>query len=118
MSDRFLTAVRIRTLKKSEIRKSCNVNVYVDDQSSEGGLVIVDPAFYQKVTGERRPYERRFHFDHSFWSTDALSNTYDQREVFVACGEPLIKHCFNGENCTVIAYGQTGSGKVASKCNE
>lgn len=109
MSDRLLAVARIRDLNKSESRKNCHLNVNVEERSSEGGLVIVDPAFYQKVTGDRRPYERRFQFDHTFRSTDASSN---QREVFVACGEPLIRHCFDGSNCIVIAYGQTGSGKV------
>lgn len=115
MSGRFLTAVRIRALRKSESQKNCNINVDVDERPSEGGLVIVDPAFYKKITSDRRPYERRFHFDYSFRSPDTADSTSTQKEVFVACGEPLIKHCFDGENCAVIAYGQTGSGKVEAE---
>ena len=112
MSERFLTVVRIRGLDKNETRKNCHLNVDVEERSSVGGLVIVDPAFYQKVTSDRRPYERRFQFDHTFRSTDTSDKSSNQREIFVACGEPLIRHCFDGANCTVIAYGRTGSGKV------
>ena len=112
MADRVLTAVRVRPLNEKEIRSNCCITVNIDENCTEGSLIIVDPAFYQKNAADRRPYERQFNLDYSFWSASPQKNFADQREVFEKCGAPLIKHCMDGLNCSIIAYGQTGSGKV------
>ena len=115
MADRILTAVRVRPLSEKEIESSCCITVNIDEHFADGRLIIVDPAFYQKNATDRRPYERQFNLDYSFWSASPQDNFADQKEVFLRCGAPLVKHCMDGLNCSIIAYGQTGSGKVRNR---
>lgn len=57
--------------------------------------------------------ERKFNFDHSFWSTEKSDSHFvDQEVVFKALGEPVLDNAFNGYNACIFAYGQTGSGKT------
>ena len=112
MADRILTAVRVRPLGEKELLNNCKVVVDIDEKFEDGRIVIVDPAFYQKNSTDRRPYERQFNLDYSFWSVSQQSNFSRQKDVYMKCGAPLIKHCMDGLNCSIIAYGQTGSGKV------
>jgi hypothetical protein len=114
MADRIITAVRVRPLSANEIKNKSCLTVDINERFEDGKLIMVEPAFYQKNAADRRPYERQFNLDHSFWSVSQQNNFATQKDVFVKCGLPLIKHCMDGLNSTIIAYGQTGSGKASS----
>lgn len=114
MADRIITAVRVRPLSGNEIKNKNYVTVEIDERFEDGKLLMVQPAFYQKNASDRRPYERQFNLDHSFWSVSPQSNFATQKDVFLKCGQPLIKHSMDGLNSTIIAYGQTGSGKAST----
>jgi hypothetical protein len=66
-------------------------------------------------------WERRFTFDHCFWSSDnsgllhaesasdaRCSPFASQETVFDIVGEPLLESVFDGFNASIFAYGQTG----------
>lgn len=113
--DRILTAVRVRPLSEREIEINSIVIVEIDENinnESEGKIIIIDPVFYKKNGVDRRPYERQFNFDHSFWSASNSKHFADQIDIFDKLCSPQVIHCMNGLNCSIIAYGQTASGKT------
>ena len=115
MSDRIITAVRVSPVGDNEIKNNSFITVDIDGHFVDGRVIVVDPAFYQKGGGsskDRRQFERSFEFDYFFSCGLPGSSIANQEEVFVKCGAPLLKHCMDGLNCSIIAYGQTGSGKV------
>lgn len=61
----------------------------------------------------RRQYEeKKFTFDHSFWSHSETDPHYaHQRDVYASFGEEFLDHNFDGYHTCIFAYGQTGSGK-------
>ena len=112
--DRIITAVRIRPLNEKEIKTGCQTVVSIENRPEEpGAIVIIDPTYFTKKEGsDRRPYERQFTYDYSFWSVSPQANFATQLDIFQQVGAPLIEHCMNGLNCSILAYGQTGSGKT------
>ena len=112
--DRIITAVRIRPLNEKEIKTGCQTVVSIENRPEEPGtIVIIDPTYFGKKDGsDRRPYERQFTYDYSFWSVSPQANFATQLDIFQQVGAPLIEHCMNGLNCSILAYGQTGSGKT------
>ena len=70
--------------------------------------------------------ERKFTFDHSFWSHDkfneeedgylrAKTEKYaDQALVYDQVGKQVLNNALGGFHCCLFAYGQTGSGKSYS----
>eukprot|EP00340_Litonotus_pictus_P005567 CAMPEP_0170514046 /NCGR_PEP_ID=MMETSP0209-20121228/600_1 /TAXON_ID=665100 ORGANISM="Litonotus pictus, Strain P1" /NCGR_SAMPLE_ID=MMETSP0209 /ASSEMBLY_ACC=CAM_ASM_000301 /LENGTH=1023 /DNA_ID=CAMNT_0010797955 /DNA_START=73 /DNA_END=3141 /DNA_ORIENTATION=- len=70
--------------------------------------------------------EKKFAFDHSFWSHDGFeedergyfvpkdSQYADQNHVFETLGKQILDNAWEGYNCCLFAYGQTGSGKSYS----
>jgi len=74
---------------------------------------------------ENKP-QRKYTFDHSFWSHDGFTNDetgysvpngpkyVDQKKVWNHLGTKVLEKATKGLNCTLFAYGQTGSGKSYS----
>mmetsp|Transcript_436 Transcript_436/g.543 ORF Transcript_436/g.543 Transcript_436/m.543 type:complete len:166 (+) Transcript_436:174-671(+) len=74
---------------------------------------------------ESKP-QRKYTFDHSFWSYDGFTNDAsgysnadgtkytDQKKVWECLGTRVLEKAKKGLNCTLFAYGQTGSGKSYS----
>ena len=102
--DRVITAVRVRPLNENEINRGNQVIVVIDGKE-EGSVVVVDPIFYQKQGVDRKTYERKFNYDFSFWSASPQENFSTQVDVFQKCGAPLIEHCLNGLNSSILAFG-------------
>ena len=94
-------AVRVRPLVAREKVDRCAECMTVLDGHGEGGGGGGGHS-PQVVVGK----ERQFAYDYVF-GTFAT-----QREIYVACVEPLVCSWFEGYNATVFAYGQTGSGKT------
>lgn len=110
--DRVQVAVRVRPFTPQERGSLCCVDM------SNNSLLL---------TSETE--ERRFDFDHCFWSHDecmreegsgryvrdsAESRYTDQEKVYETLGATLLDNAFNGYNACVFAYGYTGSGKSYS----
>ena len=53
-----------------------------------------------------------FSFDHIFRYVDGQTNEQQQRDVFLALGQPLVRKVALGFNASLIAYGASGSGKT------
>jgi hypothetical protein len=85
--DRVVTAVRIRPFNRTEIES--NSNNSFDDDTTEGSVIAIDPAYFQltdrEKTKERNVFERKFQFDYAF------SPSSTQVEVFEKCGRPLVE---------------------------
>lgn len=70
--------------------------------------------------------ERKFTFDHSFWSHDGYKTLKDgtliakndkfadQAKVYEKVGKQILRNALRGFHCCLFAYGQTGSGKSYS----
>ena len=70
--------------------------------------------------------ERKFTFDHSFWSHDGFKTEKDgtivpksdkfadQALVYDKVGRQILSNALRGYHCCLFAYGQTGSGKSYS----
>ena len=112
--DRVITAVRIRPLNERELQNGCEVVVSMDQENTgdPGALTVLDPTYFSKKAADKKQYERRFTYDYSFWSVSPQENFATQLDIFQQVGAPLIGHCMNGINCSILAYGQTGSGKT------
>ena len=84
------------------------------------------PGNNQTVIHDELGKEKKFTFDHSFWSHDGfrtLENGYmepdddkyaDQKIVFETVGKQILDNAWQGYHCCLFAYGQTGSGKSYS----
>ena len=84
------------------------------------------PGNNQTVIHDDLGKEKKFTFDHSFWSHDGfrtLENGYmepeddkyaDQKIVFDTVGKQILDNAWLGYHCCLFAYGQTGSGKSYS----
>ena len=110
----MITAVRVRPLNEREIQQGCEVVVSVNKENTgdPGTLIVLDPTYFSKKAADKKQYERRFTYDYSFWSVSPQANFATQLDIFQQVGAPLIGHCMNGINCSILAYGQTGSGKT------
>lgn len=110
--DRVQVAVRVRPFTPQERGSLCCIDV------SGNSLLLTSDS-----------EERRFDFDHCFWSHDEFlqeegsgkyvrdspdSRYSDQDDVYETLGETLLDNAFNGYNACVFAYGYTGSGKSYS----
>ena len=84
------------------------------------------PGNNQTIIHDELGKEKKFTFDHSFWSHDGfrtLENGYmepddekyaDQKVVFETVGKQILDNAWLGYHCCLFAYGQTGSGKSYS----
>ena len=84
------------------------------------------PGNNQTIIHDDLGKEKKFTFDHSFWSHDGyrtLENGYmepeddkysDQKIVFDTVGKQILDNAWLGYHCCLFAYGQTGSGKSYS----
>ena len=84
------------------------------------------PGNNQTVIHDELGKEKKYTFDHSFWSHDGfrtLENGYmepdddkyaDQKIVFETVGKQILDNAWQGYHCCLFAYGQTGSGKSYS----
>ena len=110
----MITAVRIRPLNERELQNGSEIVVSMDKENTgdPGALTVLDPTFFSKKAADKKQYERRFTYDYSFWSVSPQANFATQLDIFQQVGAPLIGHCMNGINCSILAYGQTGSGKT------
>ena len=84
------------------------------------------PGANQTIIRDELGKEKKFTFDHSFWSHDGfrvLEDGYmepdddkyaDQKIVFDTVGKQILDNAWLGYHCCLFAYGQTGSGKSYS----
>jgi len=84
------------------------------------------PGGNQTIIRDDLDKEKKFTFDHSFWSHDGyrvLEDGYmepdddkyaDQKIVFDTVGKQILDNAWQGYHCCLFAYGQTGSGKSYS----
>ena len=84
------------------------------------------PGNNQTIIHDELGKEKKFTFDHSFWSHDGfrtLENGYmepeddkyaDQKIVFETVGKQILDNAWQGYHCCLFAYGQTGAGKSYS----
>ena len=84
------------------------------------------PGSNQTIIRDELGKEKKFTFDHSFWSHDGfrvLEDGYmepdddkyaDQKIVFDTVGKQILDNAWLGYHCCLFAYGQTGSGKSYS----
>ena len=84
------------------------------------------PGGNQTIITDDLGKEKKFTFDHSFWSHDGyntLPDGYmepaddkyaDQKIVFDTVGKQILDNAWQGYHCCLFAYGQTGSGKSYS----
>ena len=84
------------------------------------------PGANQTIIHDELGKEKKFTFDHSFWSHDGyriLEDGYmepdddkyaDQKKVFDTVGKQILDNAWLGYHCCLFAYGQTGSGKSYS----
>lgn len=126
--DRVITAVRVRPISLHERQNGSQVIISMDPDVP-GSITLTDPTFYSYNENaynnghafissskgskghehKKSSYDRKFHYDHSFWSTDPSDGHYcNQSSVYNAIGLPIVEHTLNGWNCSVLAYGQTG----------
>ncbi|KAH6601841.1 hypothetical protein BASA61_001734 [Batrachochytrium salamandrivorans] len=103
-------AVRVRPISADEERRDARSAVQTEPIYSQT-LSIVDLAFAAKrsssgnALGAQRQEHKTFGFAHVFGTRT------DQNRVFESAVRPVLLHCVEGHNVTVLAYGQTGSGK-------
>lgn len=75
-------------------------------------LLVPPDAEANAGTRSRKPEEKTFTFDNSFWSHDKNDPDYaHQEDVYNSLGEEFLDHNFEGYHTCIFAYGQTGSGK-------
>lgn len=112
--DRIVTSVRVRPLSESEIQNKSKVIISADLEGKY--LSILDPLYLDLLSSnsetERKKLERNFNYDNIFSSALPETKYHKQIDIYKKCGEPLIEHCLQGYNCSMLAYGQTGSGKT------
>ena len=96
------------------------------EKERESECIIEMPGNNQTVIKDELGREKKFTFDHSFWSHDGfrtLENGYlepedekyaDQKYVFDTVGKQILDNAWEGYHCCLFAYGQTGSGKSYS----
>ena len=96
------------------------------EKERESECIIDMPGNNQTVIKDELGREKKFTFDHSFWSHDGfrtLENGYlepedekyaDQKYVFNTVGKQILDNAWEGYHCCLFAYGQTGSGKSYS----
>ena len=96
------------------------------EKDRESECIIDMPGGNQTVIKDELGREKKFTFDHSFWSHDGfrtLENGYfepedekyaDQKYVFDTVGKQILDNAWEGYHCCLFAYGQTGSGKSYS----
>ncbi|EDQ92679.1 uncharacterized protein MONBRDRAFT_14025, partial [Monosiga brevicollis MX1] len=106
-------AVRVRPFNSRE--KAANAQLIL---KMEGDSTV--------ITNPEDNTEKKFAFDHSYWSHDhfeELADGYleptdpvyaDQKRVFADLGQGVLDNAWNGYNASLMAYGQTGSGKSYS----
>ncbi|MCQ2818408.1 MAG: hypothetical protein MJ252_14165 [archaeon] len=87
---------------------------------------IIEMIQNQTIIKDELGQEKKFTFDHSFWSHDGFeeeANGYlrpvddkyaDQAYVFNTVGKGILDNAWEGYHCCLFAYGQTGSGKSYS----
>ena len=96
------------------------------EKERESVCVIEMPGNNQTIIKDELGREKKFTFDHSFWSHDGfktLEDGYlspedekyaDQKYVFDTVGKQILDNAWQGYHCCLFAYGQTGSGKSYS----
>ena len=96
------------------------------EKERESECIIDMPGGNQTIIKDELGREKKFTFDHSFWSHDGfrtLENGYlepedekyaDQKYVFDTVGKQILDNAWLGYHCCLFAYGQTGSGKSYS----
>ena len=96
------------------------------EKERESECIIEMPGNNQTIIKDELGREKKFTFDHSFWSHDSyktLEDGYlepedekyaDQKYVFNTVGKQILDNAWLGYHCCLFAYGQTGSGKSYS----
>jgi kinesin family protein 13 len=102
---KVVVAVRARPLNKRELalKSPCVVEM-------EGQQTRLLPKLGSSAAEVGA--DRKFFFDHSFWSCDPSDSHFaSQEQVFTDIGGSVLTNAFEGYNACIFAYGQTGSGK-------
>lgn len=107
-------AVRVRPFNKREIEANAKLCVAMSGPTT----IVTNPA-----DGE----EKKFAYDHSYWSFDGFTEQsdgynkpdssgkyHDQEKVYNDLGKGVLENAWEGYNASLFAYGQTGSGKSYS----
>lgn len=107
-SNRIVTAVRVRPLSATETQEKKQLIVSLGD--GKGDVIILNPKFFNLNQSEKEKplHERQFSYDFMFWSIPHLnSSRYSgQLEIYEKVGQPIIRNCLAGLNCSLFAYGK------------
>lgn len=107
-SNRIITAVRVRPLSATETQEKKHLIVSLGD--GIGDVNILNPKFFSLNQSEKEKplHERQFSYDFMFWSIPHLnSSRYSgQLEIYEKVGQPIIRNCLAGLNCSLFAYGE------------
>ena len=116
-SENIKVAVRVRGFndRERELKSKCVIEMNgnqttIKNFSNDNQMLAKDA-------------EKKFAFDHSYWSFDGYevkpdgyfaptpgSNYVDQKKIFEDLGQGILQNAFDGFNSSLFAYGQTGSG--------
>eukprot|EP00095_Tigriopus_kingsejongensis_P011917 maker-scaffold507_size152468-snap-gene-0.36 protein:Tk11917 transcript:maker-scaffold507_size152468-snap-gene-0.36-mRNA-1 annotation:"kinesin-like protein kif28p-like" len=108
-------AVRVRPFNKREKDRKAKVIISMSGNTTN-------------ITNPENSEEKKFTFDHSYWSFDGSKDRKDgyaeadknhkngkkfcdQQRVFDDIGRGILDNAWKGFNASLFAYGQTGSGK-------
>jgi hypothetical protein len=107
MTSTVKVAVRVRPFSSKEIAngEQCIIRM------KENSTIICEPSFFQNEENAadadeeaRKGWERKFHFDFSYWSHNGQDPHFATQEaVFADLGDFVIGNCFQGYNCSVFA---------------
>ncbi|CAL4123100.1 unnamed protein product, partial [Meganyctiphanes norvegica] len=97
MSDKILVGIRVRPLINREVQDASNLHWGVKDNT----ITNVDP-ISKKPLSTATPYK----FDRVF------GDNYNNDDIYMEVGEPIVESALAGFNGTIFAYGQTSSGKT------
>ena len=122
-NNRIITAIRVRPLSSNELLEKRNLIVSLG-KNNDHDIQIINPKYLNQNEKEKERTinekdkvinERQFSYDYIFWSirnTTSSNGTpndipfYDQLDIYVKVGKPIIVNCLNGLNCSLFAYGK------------
>ena len=109
----IITAVRVRPLNLQEIGSNSRIIVSNPGFMSHD-IQIINPIFFKSSNQSdklRKLEERKFSFDHTFWSLGDFGDGLDsfeysnQEDIYEKIGKPIIRNALSGFNSSLFAYG-------------
>ena len=100
--ERIRTVVRIRPLSGAEV-SGAHLNII--SVYSGTSLRLIDPIALGVGSKALSTAEDKLYHERSFSFDVVYSATSTQEDVYEGCGEPLVQHCLQGFNCSILAYG-------------